>query len=39
MGIAAWICCYNENRPHSSHGGRTPDEIYATGKRALRAAA
>jgi len=38
-GIAAWIGYYNEIRPHSSHGGRTPDEIYATGKHALRAAA
>ncbi|MFC0282559.1 transposase [Camelimonas abortus] len=38
-GIAAWITYYNESRPHSSHGGRTPGETYATCNHDLRAAA
>jgi len=29
-GIGRWIGYYNASRPHSSFGGRTPDEVYAT---------
>jgi putative transposase len=30
-GIGRWIgyYYYNTNRPHSTFGGRTPDEVYA----------
>jgi putative transposase len=28
-GIGRWIAYYNAARPHSSFGGRTPDEVYA----------
>ena len=28
-GIGRWIGFYNERRPHSTHGIRTPDEVYA----------
>lgn len=28
MGIGNWISYYNGDRPHSSLGGRTPDEVY-----------
>jgi putative transposase len=28
-GIGRWIGYYNADRPHSSFGGRTPDEAYA----------
>ena len=28
-GIGRWIGYYNAARPHSSFGGRTPDEVYA----------
>ena len=28
-GIGRWISYYNTNRPHSTFGGRTPDEVYA----------
>lgn len=27
-GIAAYIDFYNARRPHSAHGGRTPDMVY-----------
>ena len=27
-GIGRWIGYYNASRPHSSFGGRTPDEVY-----------
>ena len=27
-GIGRWIRFYNERRPHSTHGIRTPDEAY-----------
>jgi putative transposase len=30
FGIGRWIGYYNAARPHSSFGGRTPDEVYAT---------
>jgi len=29
FGIGRWIGYYNAARPHSSFGGRTPDEVYA----------
>ncbi len=29
FGIDRWIGYYNAARPHSSLGGRTPDEVYA----------
>ncbi len=29
-GIGRWIAFFNERRPHSSLGGRTPAEVYAT---------
>jgi putative transposase len=29
FGIGRRISYYNTNRPHSSFGGRTPDEVYA----------
>ena len=29
FGIARWIGYYNAVRPHSSFGGKTPDEVYA----------
>src|SRR5476649_110119 len=29
-GIGCWIDYYNTDRPHSTFGGRTPDEVYAT---------
>jgi putative transposase len=29
-GIGRWIDYYNRRRPHSTFGGRTPDEVYAT---------
>jgi putative transposase len=28
-GIGRWIAFFNERRPHSSFGGRTPAEVYA----------
>ncbi|WP_159006615.1 IS3 family transposase [Bradyrhizobium sp. S69] len=28
-GIGRWIGYYNANRPHSTFGGRMPDEVYA----------
>jgi len=27
-GIEAWVSFYNSHRPHATHQGRTPDEIY-----------
>lgn len=27
-GIGSWIDYYNQRRPHSTFGGRTPDEVY-----------
>src|SRR6056297_1476195 len=29
-GIGSWIDYYNRRRPHSTFGGRTPHEVYAT---------
>jgi putative transposase len=30
-GLTQWVGYYNARRPHSSLGGRTPDEAYAAG--------
>lgn len=38
-GIGAWISYYNERRPHSSHGLRTPAEAYDIANDNLKAAA
>jgi putative transposase len=38
-GIGSWIDYYNRRRPHSTFGGRTPDEVYATAKMTERLAA
>ena len=38
-GIGTWISCYNERRPHSSHGLMTPGEAYDTPPKTLKAAA
>ncbi|CAO3424962.1 Mobile element protein [Azospirillum doebereinerae] len=27
-GLSRWVGLYNERRPHSALGGRTPDEAY-----------
>ena len=32
--IGSWIDFYNEVRPHSALGGRTPGETYRNGARA-----
>jgi len=29
VGIGQWIAFYNQRRPHSTHGIKTPDEAYA----------
>ena len=38
-GIGRWIDCYNAERPHSAHGGRTPDEAYQGSPDRIRLAA
>jgi len=38
-GIGRWIDFYNRRRPHSSLGGRTPDEAYAINAEPERLAA
>jgi len=38
-GIGAWITCYNEKRPHSSHGLMTPTEAYEPPRTNLKIAA
>ena len=38
-GIGSWIDYYNRQRPHSTFGGRTPDEVYATADMTERLAA
>ena len=30
--IGDWIAFYNTERPHSTFGGRTPDEVYAANR-------
>ena len=39
QGIGAWIAYYNEERPHSSHGLMTPDEVYAKRRPNMKLAA
>ena len=39
FGIGRWIGYYNTNRPHSSFGGRTPEEVYAIELQAEKLAA
>ncbi len=38
-GIGSWIDYYNRRRPHSTFGGRTPDEVYATAQMTEQLAA
>jgi len=38
-GIGRWIGYYNAVRPHSTFGGRTPDEVYAIEQQAEKLAA
>ena len=38
-GIGSWIDYYNRRRPHSTFGGRTPDEVYATAEMMEKLAA
>ena len=38
-GIGSWIDYYNRQRPHSTFGGKTPDEVYATAEMTERLAA
>jgi putative transposase len=38
-GIGRWIGYYNTSRPHSTFGGRTPDEVYAMQENEERLAA
>jgi putative transposase len=39
VGIAKYLDFYNARRPHSAHGGRTPDMVYFSALPALQAAA
>jgi putative transposase len=39
QGIGAWIAYYNQERPHSSHGLMTPDEVYDNRKPNMKLAA
>jgi transposase InsO family protein len=38
-GIGRWIGYYNASRPHSSFGGRTPNEVYAIDSKQEKLAA
>ncbi len=38
-GIANWLTWYNAERPHSTHGILTPDEVYASKTEPMRMAA
>ncbi len=38
-GFGRWISCYNTARPHSAHGGKTPDKAYGTARQDIRLAA
>ncbi len=38
-GISRWIDCYNDERPHSALGGRTPAEAYQGTQDQIRLAA
>jgi putative transposase len=37
--IGRYLTFYNETRPHSAHGGRTPDQAYFNPPRPIPAAA
>lgn len=38
-GISKWLIYYNSERPHSTHGILTPDEVYASNTEPMRLAA
>jgi putative transposase len=38
-GIGKWLAYYNAERPHSTHGILTPDEVYASKLKHMRIAA
>ena len=38
-GIGKWLTYYNSERPHSTHGIMTPDEVYAKKTEPMRLAA
>ena len=38
-GIGKWLTYYNSERPHSTHGILTPDEVYANKTEPMRLAA
>ena len=38
-GIGSWIDYYNRRRTHSTFGGKTPDEVYATAEMTEKLAA
>ena len=37
-GLGKWIEFYNHRRPHSAHGGQTPDQVYKESPPALKLA-
>lgn len=39
MSIGRYLDFYNSRRPHSQHGGRTPDQVWFTGLPPVRVAA
>ncbi len=39
VGLGRWINYYNTVRPHSTHGGKTPDEAYGRAQQDIRLAA
>ncbi len=39
VGIGKWLAYYNAERPHSTHGILTPDEVYASKLKHMRIAA
>lgn len=38
-GLAAYLDLYNRRRPHSAHGGQSPDVVYFNALAQARAAA
>ncbi len=38
-GLRQWLACYNAERPHSTHGILTPDEVHASKIEPMRMAA
>jgi putative transposase len=36
--LGRWIAFYNARRPHTAHGGATPDRVYQSGRAAQRPA-